>query len=91
MASTQILTKGGARSNSWLAAIKQVRDLAGWSPAKKILVWVDNGNSWVKQKGGKLPDADVVAEQYDQIAEIVPEIWEMHLRFVRSEAHPRLG
>ena len=77
MPSTQILCKAALKSKDWLNGISNVGALAGWSREGKILVWVDNGNSWTPLSNkGHMPNAATVLEEYRQIAMLIPRVWE---------------
>ena len=77
MPSTQLLCKATFKSRNWLDNIPHVGALSGWDREGKILVWVDNGNSWtpLNQKG-HMPDAARVLDEYRQIAMLLPRMWE---------------
>ena len=56
MPSTQILCKGSFKCRNWLDGIPSVGGLPGWNREGKILVWVDNGNSWTRPRSGEMLD-----------------------------------
>ena len=72
--STQLLCKATFKSRNWLDNIPHVGALSGWDREGKMLVWVDNGNSWtpLNQKG-HMPGAARVLDEYRQTAMLMRE------------------
>ena len=75
MASTELLTAGNYSCKQWLPGIRQVQSLPGWTPKKEILVWVDNGSSWVRT-GTVMPNVPVVTNEYEELAALTPQVLE---------------
>ena len=91
MPSTRILCKGSFKCKNWLNGIPSVGGLAGWSREGKILIWVDNGNTWTRSKGGEMLDHAAILEDYRQVAMLIPHVWETYIYFIsRTEGDSRL-
>ena len=77
MASTELLTAANYSSKHWLPGIHQVRALPGWRPPRKMLIWVDNVNSWVR-KDTSMPNVPVVTRECEEVKKFTKSYDQYH-------------